>query len=328
MSENTQYTDNQEIDLGNLFKKIEQFFISLISKVFQFLNFVKRNMLKLIAIVVIGFAIGLLLDNYTKKYNTEIIVNANYVSPDFLYSKVDLIQSKILAKDSAFFNKIGVKNYKSISKIEIEPIIDIYSFINNNTAIASNAQNTQNFEMIKLLSETSDIEKVLKDKLTSKNYPFQVINIISKTKLNLGQTKAIFDYLNSDEYYKKILDTSLENIKQETINNNIEIKELDTLIKIMAKNLEHQKSATIQIGGEKNQIADLISQKRLLMENNLNNKLRLINQSYIVKDLSTVANKTYNKGINDKLKLIIPFLLLVTFFAYHFFNNIKAKYTS
>lgn len=326
MSQNTPTTENQEIDLGSLFKKIEQFFINLIAKAFSFLNFIKRNSIKLIALVVVGFVIGFVLDTYSKKYSTETIVTYNHISPDYLYSKIDLIKTKIFAQDSTFFKQIGLTNYKSISYIEIEPIIDIYSFINSNTALANNAQNTQNFEMIKLLSETSDIEKVLKDKVTSKNYPFQTIKILSKEKLNSNQIKAIFNYLNADDYYKKILNTNLENIKQETLNNEGVIKQIDTLIKNMSNNIKTQKAATIQVGGDKNQIAELITQKRELTQTNLYNKLRLINQSYIVKDLSTVANTTYTKGINDKLKLIFPFLLVVGFFAFHFFRYFKTKY--
>lgn len=327
MSEQTPQQDNQEIDLGAIFGQIRTAFLSLIKGFFNFIAFLKRNAIILIGLFIAGVVIGFLLDNYKKKYVTETIVTTNQISPDYLYSKIDFLQSKVFSSDSVFFNKIGVKDYKSIENIEIEPIIDIYSFINSNTAIANNAQNTQNFEMIKLLSESSDLDKVLKDELTSKNYPFQTIKIISGKKINPTQTKAIFDYLNSDEYYKNLLKISLENIKQETINNEITVKQLDTLIMNMSANIKNQKTATIQIGGEKSQVADLISQKRDLLQTNLNNKLRLITQAYIVKDLSTVSNKTYTKGVNNKLKLIFPVLFLAIFFVYHYFKQLKKKHS-
>ena len=44
----------------------------------------------------------------------------------------DLIQSKIQTNDTAFFKAIGIPNSPKITKISIEPIIDVFKFVNNN----------------------------------------------------------------------------------------------------------------------------------------------------------------------------------------------------
>jgi hypothetical protein len=47
------------------------------------------------------------------------------------------------------------------------PIIDVYKFISNKA---------ENFELIKLLAEDGNIDKIVENKLTSKNYPFHVVS--------------------------------------------------------------------------------------------------------------------------------------------------------
>ncbi|MBC7641602.1 MAG: hypothetical protein H7174_04590, partial [Flavobacterium sp.] len=165
-----QNQENQEIDLSLLTKKISGFFDSVLMSVFKSIQFLKKNIIIIGVLFVLGATLGYLLDESTAVYDQEIIVSPNFGSVDYLYSKIDLLNSKLKNNDTIFLKSIGIKNPKKIISLSIEPVVDIYTFVNNNTAIATNAQNTQNFELVKLLSEDGDIKKVIKDKLTSKNY--------------------------------------------------------------------------------------------------------------------------------------------------------------
>ena len=103
-----------------------------------------------------------------------------------------------------FFKSIGISNTENILNIKIEPIIDIYAFVNTSQAIAENAQNTQNFELMRLLAESEDINKVIEDEKTSKNYPHHKISIVTLNKIQDKEViKPILKYLNSDEYLNK-----------------------------------------------------------------------------------------------------------------------------
>ena len=165
-------SDNQEIDLGQVSKKIGQTYQNFLSWVFRGILFVKRNFVLLLVLFIVGAALGFYLDKKIKSYDHQIIVSPNFGSNDYLYAKVNLIQSKINEGDTLFLKEIGIKNTKKFDKIEIKPIIDVYKFIDNNN---------DKFELIKLLAEDGNIDKVVENQLTSKNYPFHLIsfNLIS-----------------------------------------------------------------------------------------------------------------------------------------------------
>jgi hypothetical protein len=45
------------------------------------------------------------LDKTQKKFDHQIIVTPNFKSTDYLYSKINLINSKIIERDIAFFKE-------------------------------------------------------------------------------------------------------------------------------------------------------------------------------------------------------------------------------
>ena len=125
-------SDNQEIDLTQIAQNVNGIFESLLNRVFRFILFIKRNIIVLTALFIVGAVIGFYLDKKIKSYNNQIIVSPNFGSTDYLYAKVNLIQSKINEGDTLFLKEIDVTNTKKFGKIEIEPIIDVYKFIENN----------------------------------------------------------------------------------------------------------------------------------------------------------------------------------------------------
>ena len=88
---------------------------------------------------------------------------------------------------------------------------------NTSYNVANNAQNSQNFEMLKLMSEKGDINKIIKDEVTSKNYYFQQINIFSKDKVEEKDINSVITYLNKDAYFDSILHLNISNIKERIV---------------------------------------------------------------------------------------------------------------
>ena len=328
MSENTTNQSNdQEIDLGLLIKKLNDFIGNISLGIFKGLLFLKRKRLILISLFVIGVALGYFLDTTNKNYDSEIIVSPNLGGTDYLYSKMDLLTSKLKEKDFAFFKSIGVKNPEKITLIEIEPIIDIYSFVNNNTAIATNAQNTQNFELMKLLAESSDIQKVMKDKVTSKNYPHHKIQIVTNSKTSTTEIiKPILNFLNTDKYLNEILAISKENIIIKMKKNEELITQADSLIKILTLNLSrNQKNSNLVYNNENNQFNSLFDLKNSLINEIASQRIALVNCDVAIKDISTVVNIKNTKKINDKLKFILPIVLIFLYISYSLFLSFYRK---
>jgi uncharacterized membrane protein len=81
MSLNSQ---DQEIDLGQVFSKVSSFFSGLVDNFFDFIFFLIKNSVIIIVLLVIGVGAGYFLDKSAKVYNHEVIVSPNFGSVDYL----------------------------------------------------------------------------------------------------------------------------------------------------------------------------------------------------------------------------------------------------
>ena len=144
-----QNNEDQEIDLGVISKKINNFFLGIGTSIFRIIQFFIRNWIIVLILVLAGFVLGWFLDSTQKSYKHEIIVAPNFGSTDYLYAKIDLINSKIKEVDTLFLkNSVGIQQPKNLNIIEVKPVADVYNFIKNKK---------EKFELIKLMAEDCDI---------------------------------------------------------------------------------------------------------------------------------------------------------------------------
>lgn len=331
MSTNSQNNDNQEIDLSEISKKIGGLYDAVLRSIFNVILFFKRKALILGLLFIIGAGLGFFLDS-NKNYNSQIIV-APSGGVDYLYSKINLIKSRLSEKDEKFFKSIGITNSDKIQNIKIEPIVDLYNFVNNNTAIASNAQNTQNFEVIKLLAESNDINKVIEDELTSKNYPYHSLLISSNGRIESDDIiKPLLKYLNTDDYMNQISKINKENILIKIKKNEEEIVQIDSLISVISKNIsKNNKSNNLIYNNENSEINGMFELKNKLISEIASQKIQLVKIDTFIKDISITPNVINNKGTNGKMKLILPilfislFVLISLFLAFYKNQSTKTK---
>lgn len=325
MSTNTNH-DQEEIDLGQLFGKIGNFFSSITTSIFKGILFVQKNIILLAALVVIGAGLGYYIDSETKVYNHEVIVSPNFGSVDYLYNKINLINSRIKQQDTSFLKSIGIAQPKNISKISIKPVIDIYSFVNENRGTANNAENTQNFELVKLLSEDGDINKVIKDSLTSRNYNHHKILIVTDGFTTNKQTiDPILSYLNQSSFYKDFQNVYRDNFFTRIKENQTVIKQIDTLLNQFSNNIKNQKNDKLVYYNENTQLNGLIDQKNGLINEINGIKTQLITSSKIILDKSRVINIKNTKGLNNKMKLVLPVVFIFGFLFLNLFLSFYKK---
>lgn len=315
MSTNSQ---DQEIDLGQVFKKIGNLFQSIIDLFFDFILFIKRNIIIIIILFVLGFIIGFFLDKKDNEYDHQIIVSPNFGSVDYLYSKIKLLNSRNDESDTVFLKKIGIINTKKIGEIEIEPIVDVYKFIENKE---------QNFDLIKLMAENGDINKIVKDELTSKNYPFHVIKFTTKDKTIAENTvKPILNFLNESDYFNSVKNQYTENLKIKIQANEATILQIDNLLNEFAKtSSSNQKSDKLVYYNENSELNEIIKTKDLLVIEQGKNRINLINIEKTIKEIATTINIKNKKGLNGKLKLLLPILFLILFSLIVYFHRFYKK---
>ena len=308
-------SDNQEIDLSQISKKIGGFFEDISTSIFKGILFLKRNILIIGGLFVLGVVLGIYLDKTSKSYDHQVIVTPNFGSTDYLYSKVELINSKIEEQDTLFLkNVLGLKEPKKIKKIAIEPINDVYKFIENRE---------QNFEFIKLLAEGGDIKKVLTEKVTSKNYPFHAISFsTSKLASEKNTVEPILKYLNDSDYFSKIQKEYINNIKVKIVENDSIISQINGFLNTLSnEGNKSQSNDNLVYINENTQLNDVIKTKDELVNDQGRRRIELINTDKIIKQISVTLNVKNIKSINGKLKVVLPFLFIFMFIGITIFRS-------
>ena len=304
MTKNTQNnSENQEVDLTMISRGIGNFFQNINTTIFRAIRFIIRHIIVIVILFALGLGIGIYFDHNNKTYDNHIIVQPNFGSTDYLYSKIDLLQSKIEDRDTVFLKAIGFKDPGSLSKIEIKPIIDVYRFINSSE---------QNFELLKLMSEDSDIKKIVEEKPTSKNYPYHLISF--KTKRFISSEKTIdplINYLNKSSYYSKIQKEYVNNELVKMKANEVTIAQIDGFLNNFSNpNNQNAHSDKLVYYNENSPLNDIIKTKDKLITEQGNLRIEMVGLDKIIKDNSMSINIQNNESLNGKLKLVLPLLLI------------------
>lgn len=322
MSTSPQPVDGNEIDLAQISKKISSFFERIVITIFRGLFFVRRNILVFAVLGILGGGLGYYLDSKTKIYDHKIIVSPNYSSTDYLYSKIELLNSRINEGDTLFLkNVVGIKKPKSIVAIEVLPITDVYKFIENNT---------QNFELLRLFAEDGDLKKIVQENMTSKNYPFHQITFSTKGVTDRTATiDPILNYLNDSDYFKKMQKEYLHNIDIKMVENDSLIRQINGFLNGVSNSINgSQKSDKLVYYNENTQMNDVIKTKDELIREQGRLRLDLVNLDKIIKDNSVVSNINNKKGVNGKMKFVLPLLFFFLFgfgsLLIKFYKNRKA----
>ncbi len=305
--------EDQEIDLTQISKKIGRLFEWINTFLFRCIQFFVKNAIVILILLAIGVGLGFYLDVTKKTYDHQIIVTPNFESTDYLYSKIDLIESKIKEQDTVFLKEIvGIKNPKEIIKIEIKPITDVYKFIENKT---------ENFELIKLMAEGGDIKKILEDNLTSKNYSLHTITFKTKKQTAITETvQPILIYLNETDYYKKVQKETVNNIQIKMIQNDTIISQINGVLNGFSNMVNGaQKSDKLVYYNENTQLNDVIKTKETLINEQGIHRIELVGLDKIIKDNSSTLNIENTNSVNGKLKLVLPVLFLLSFILIRLF---------
>jgi hypothetical protein len=254
------------------------------------------------SLFVIGVALGYFLDK-NSSYTQDILVMPNFGSNEYLYKKIEFLNSRIIENDSVFFKSIGISNSEIIGRLEIKAVNGVFQFVNQGD------ENKQNFELIKLMAEDGNIEEIVKSDATSRNYYLH--NITFKTSEKITQKDVIdpiLKYLQDNNFYK-----TQQKIYQNNIDNKIKFN--DSLIVQIDKlilNLSNNKGGNISFSEEKG-ISELINKKDLLIKETQN---LFLNQSLfeeIIKTQNVSINNINTKGLNHKMKLFLPILFIILY---------------
>jgi hypothetical protein len=311
MSTNSQ---DQEIDLGLVAKGIKNFFQGIINSFFDFIFFLKKKILLIISLFVIGLVLGYFLDK-NGSYTQDILVMPNFGSNEYLYKKIDFLNSRIIENDTAFFNSIGVSNSEIIGKIEIKAVNGVFQFVNQG------GETKQNFELIKLMAEEGNIQEIVKSDLASKNYYLHNITFKTSEKINQKDViKPILDYLQDNNFYKIQQKIYQKNIDNKILFNDSLTIQIDNLL----LNLSNNKGGNVSFSEEKG-ISELINKKDELITETQVLNIQKHQFEEIIKVQNISINNINSKGLNNKMKVFLPFLFIIVYLIFHNFMLLYRK---
>lgn len=296
-----------EVDVIDLGKSIKSLIYSTSKGLLDAYFFIKRKLIVILSILIISFGIGYTSDKLLEKYQSYVIVSANFESSDYLYNTINLLNSKVKQKDKKFFDKIGIKNYENIIEIDVEPVIDVYHFI---------SLNPQNFEMIKLLSEDGNTNETIKDLTTSKNYAAHQIKLVTDDdEISKEVIQNILKYLNSNEYHDTLRLTTIRNIDFRIESNKQMIAQIDKIVEEFSKSNQDSEKVSDKLVyyNDNMQLNDIIATRNELVIQQGNLILDKAAFSQFIKEKSTTLNIKDKKSITSKLKILLPLLGLVLY---------------
>ncbi|MFP9115060.1 hypothetical protein ACLI1A_14070 [Flavobacterium sp. RHBU_3] len=313
--ENNNANYNAEIDLGQVKQKVQGYIGSINDRFFDLILFIKRNIVILLILFVVGAGLGTYMDSGSKSYTHKLYVLPNFDSVDYLYEQVDLFQSKIKKGDKQFIASLGIKP-NVVRRVEIDPVIDIYEFINK-----SDGPKNINIDIFKIMSENGEIDKIVEDKITSRNYDYHVITITTSGEASKEELiKPFLKFLNANPYLKKIQEQSISTLNAKIQQNDSMIVQIDKVVEGFGKDARKANPSLLYYNDNTN-LSDLFNIKNGLLTEQGKNRIKQINYQSVIKEVATVNNINVTGSILGKMKVILPLFILFIYSIVITFRN-------
>ncbi len=317
------HNSSDEIDLGQLFQLIGRVFNAIFRFVLRVFLYLKKNIFILIGLVVIGLAIGYGLNRIvSKRLKTEVIVKPQLESKNYLYDVIEEIQSNIGAKDTVFFNTIGIDNI-DFSGLEIS--------VNRVVEEGATETDMQYLELLQSFENTDAIADIVRAELENKSSFNHRITIYYKNR-TFGEVFAqkMMDYINSNTYFDEVLVISRNNAKSRIEQNQTLLKQVDEIItnytnNLASKNNQASSDRIILDNQEQVNIADLFQYKNILIRDIETKKLELVEQTKPISVINFGKPQEVQKSFFGKNVVLIPLLLIGLFFMFSAFRYLDKK---
>lgn len=321
MAHETNSTENEEINLTDLSKKAKGFFSRVNDSFFDGILFIKRNIIIITLLIIVGVTLGIYKDNKDNTYVTKVFVIPNFESVDYLYEQVNKIKTKLKQGDDVFIQKNNINKSAKIVNLKVEPVVDIYNFVDNPNK--TDDENDRTFYLFKLISESGDLKSVLESDYTSKNYKKHLLTITTRDMVSYeNDIKPIIDYLNADPYYKLMKTEYINNLNIKIAANDKMIAQIDALLDDFSRISTKLELLNFN---DKTELNEVLKLKDKLVRQQASLRIDKVNFTNIIKDTSMMLNMKNYTIITGAMKFIYPIVLILLFIALVKFKNYYKK---
>ncbi|MDF4220186.1 hypothetical protein [Maribacter huludaoensis] len=317
--------NSDEIDLGQLFQLFRRGYNAIFRWILRVFLYLKKNMLLLIGLVVIGLAIGYGLNKIiSKKYKTEVIVKPQIESKTYLYDAVNELQSNIGSRDTLFFKSIGIDNI-DFNGLNIE--------ISRVEEVGNSENDIQYLELLQSFENTDAIADLVRAELQNKSSFNHRITFYYKNPAN-GKIFAekVLNYINTNSYFNSLLEVYRNNAIARIKEDEKILIQVDEIIANYTKGLASKENSSsndkiILDNQEQVNIADIFEYKTGLIRDIEAKKLELQERVVPVSIINLGQNQVERKSFFGKSIVLIPVIFIVLFFitSVLIYFNRKAK---
>ena len=323
-------TATEEIDLGQLFLMFKRALHRIFRGVLRAFLYLKKNAIKLGALIVLGLAIGYLLNMFVdKKLKSEVIVMPNFESKDYLYDVVEEIQANALSSDTLFFKNMGIDvNELRGFEIGIQPVeieeLDVEKLKEGNDYL----------EILQNLKDDDFVLDVIKAEILKKTVLTHRITVSHKNAAKgEGYVSKILAYINENPYFNEIKKVAAQNANLRIDKNKELIAQIDNLIasfnqQLAASDTTSGREGVVLFDKERSlDVPGLLNLKNKLVTEIEEKQLDLIAQKDAISIINFGKTQVVKKQFLNKSLIWLPTILvgLFVFWSLLVFLNNKAK---
>lgn len=317
---------SDEIDLGQLLKMIKKGFKSMFRSFLWVFIYLKKNSIKLAALIALGIGIVLVLNHFVPRgLKSEVIVKPNFESKNYLYDVVLEIDANLRSKDTLFFKNLGI-DIKELSGfgIQIEPIEE-------KTSKESLDADIKFLELLEKFQTDAIVLDVLRSEILKKSvFNHRITFLYKEARQGEANTKKLMDYINTNTYFTELKKVYTENARSKIARNNDLIVQIDELITNYTKNLEESSGrtgeGTLVLDNEKSlDIPGLLNLKNGLTKEIERKKLELVEQQEVINIVNLGRSQQVTKSFFAKRIVAVPAILVLGFFLLSFILYLNKK---
>lgn len=177
------------------------------------------------------------------------------------------------------------------------------------------------------MAEVGEVNKVLEDNVTSKNYTFHTISFVSNTNTSEKDiVEPLLKYLNSSEYFNALQKIGYKNLEQQIVQNDTIISQIDQVLNGFSSTVKNgAKNDKLVYYNENTQLNDIIKTKQYLIFEQGKNRLKLMNYNKAIKEINSTLNINNTKITNGNFKILFPLFFIFIFVLIHLFKKFYSK---
>lgn len=304
--------NSDEIDLGQLFQLIGRGFNAIFRWILRVFLYLKKYILLLIGLVVVGLAIGYGLNKIiSKKFKTEVIVKPQIESKNYLYDVVSEIKSNIKSKDTLFFKSIGVDNI-DFDGLNIE--------ISRVAEVGGSESDIKYLELLQSFENTDAIADIVRAELQNKSsFNHRITFYYKNADFGREFAQKVLNYINTNTYFNGLLEVYRSNANARIDEDQKLLTQVDQIINnyttgLAAKESTSSNERIVLDNQEQVNIADIFEYKTGLIRDIEAKKLELEERTVPVSIINLGQPQVEQKSFFGKSIVLIPIIFVSVFF--------------